>query len=181
MFPDENDGLAATPTTVEIKHESKNAIPWVVFACLVCVTLVLFLFPAFIIQPFRFQSARGLILAMAVRQRAPFWTLLTTGMAFLVAWLLWSHIARWKKAFVVVGLCLASAAAVMARIDYFEWMFHPVPAAGFDSTSNSKVDPSEMVMAVSFNGDARAYPIFEMAYHHILNDVVGGVPIAVTY
>ena len=40
---------------------------------------------------------------------------------------------------------------------------------------------SEMVLALNFNHDARAYPISEMAYHHIVNDVVGGVPVAVTY
>jgi len=98
-----------------------------------------------------------------------------------VAVLLWRRVSRWKKAALVTGLCLACAAAVMARVNYFELMFHPVPAAGFDSAGISKVDSSEMVMAVNFNGDARAYPIFEMAYHHVLNDVVGGVPIAVTY
>jgi hypothetical protein len=38
-----------------------------------------------------------------------------------------------------------------------------------------------MVLALIFNDDARAYPVREMAYHHIVNDVVGGVPVAVTY
>jgi hypothetical protein len=38
-----------------------------------------------------------------------------------------------------------------------------------------------MVMAVKFGADTRAYPIVEMAYHHVLNDTVGGVPIVVTY
>jgi hypothetical protein len=160
---------------------NNRLVPWLLFAGLVCITLALFLVPAFIIQPFRYESPRGLILAMEVRQQAPFWTLLTTGLAFVFALSLWWRISRWKKAVLSIGLCLASAAAVMARVDYFELMFHPVPAAGFDSASNSKVDSAEMVMAVNFNGDARAYPIFEMGYHHVLNDVVGGVPIAVTY
>jgi len=38
-----------------------------------------------------------------------------------------------------------------------------------------------MILAVRFGSDARAYPIREMAYHHVLNDVVAGVPVAVTY
>ena len=38
-----------------------------------------------------------------------------------------------------------------------------------------------MILAVRLGSDARAYPIREMAYHHVLNDVVGGVPVAVTY
>jgi hypothetical protein len=38
-----------------------------------------------------------------------------------------------------------------------------------------------MIMSVRLGDDDRAYPISQMAYHHVLNDVVGGVPIAVTY
>ena len=69
----------------------------------------------------------------------------------------------------------------MARMNYFEWMFHPVQSPQFESETASKLDQSEMVLALRFGNDARAYPIREMAYHHILNDVVEGVPIAVTY
>ena len=69
----------------------------------------------------------------------------------------------------------------MSRVDYFEWMFHPVPVPGFEVGDQSKLDSSEMVMSVRFGSDARAYPIRAMAYHHVVNDVVGGVPVAVTY
>jgi hypothetical protein len=173
--------LNALTTIAAAQDKKKTIVPWLLFAGLSSITLALFLIPAIIIQPFRFQSPRGLLVAMAIRQRAPFWTLLTLGAALVVALVLWHRISRGKKAVLIFGLCLASGAAAMARVDYFEWMFHPVPAAGFDSASSSKVDKSEMVMAVNFIGDARAYPIFEMAYHHVLNDVVGGVPIAITY
>jgi len=71
--------------------------------------------------------------------------------------------------------------AVMSRLNHFEWMFHPVDSAKFDAESSSKLGAGEMILAVRYGADARAYPIREMAYHHILNDVVGGVPIAVTY
>jgi Protein of unknown function (DUF3179) len=60
-------------------------------------------------------------------------------------------------------------------------MFHPVDSAQFESESASKLENSEMIVALRFNDDARAYPIREIAYHHILNDVVSGVPVAVTY
>jgi hypothetical protein len=69
----------------------------------------------------------------------------------------------------------------MARLNYFEWMFHPIESQQFESVSASKLANSEMILTVRFGSDARAYPIREMAYHHILNDVVEGVPIAVTY
>jgi hypothetical protein len=60
-------------------------------------------------------------------------------------------------------------------------MFHPIPGPQFLAQSESKLDPKEMIMSVRLGGDDRAYPISQMAYHHVLNDVVGGVPIAVTY
>jgi hypothetical protein len=78
-------------------------------------------------------------------------------------------------------MVVVAFSAVMARLNYFEWMFHPIPSAQFESASASKLDKSEMILAVRYGDDARAYPIREMAYHHILNDVVAGVPVAVTY
>ena len=42
-------------------------------------------------------------------------------------------------------------------------------------------DPAEMVLGVDLNGEARAYPIGLLAQHEIVNDTVGGHPIAVTY
>jgi hypothetical protein len=56
-----------------------------------------------------------------------------------------------------------------------------VDSPRFETEAESKLDRGEMILAVSFGSDARAYPILQMAYHHVLNDVVNGVPIAVTY
>jgi hypothetical protein len=38
-----------------------------------------------------------------------------------------------------------------------------------------------MVMSVSIGGETHAYPIRALGYHHIVNDVVGGVAVAATY
>ena len=78
-------------------------------------------------------------------------------------------------------MVLIAFSAVMARINYFEWMFHPVRSPQFEAEAQSKLDPVEMIMAVRFGNDTRAYPIREMAYHHIVNDLVGTVPVAITY
>ena len=43
------------------------------------------------------------------------------------------------------------------------------------------LDPNEPVVALVIDGDARAYPIRAMVWHEIVNDVVGGVPVSVTY
>ncbi len=158
-----------------------NTTKYLALACLVLLNLALFFVPAVIIRPFSYQSPRFLVVAMAVKQYAPFLTVLSTLGILVLVGVLWRRVSLWKKAVLVLGVFLATGAAVMARVDYFEWMFHPLLAAGFEPAESSKLDTSEMVMTVAFGHEARAYPIREMAYHHVLNDVVGGVPIVVTY
>ena len=80
-----------------------------------------------------------------------------------------------------MALALSAASAVMVRQNYFEWMFHPITSAGFVSPGDARLGDKEMVIAMRIGQEARAYPIVQMAYHHILNDMVAGVPIAATY
>jgi hypothetical protein len=41
--------------------------------------------------------------------------------------------------------------------------------------------PDDEVFGVVVEGRARAYPVPMIAYHHVVNDAIEGVPIAVTY
>ena len=41
--------------------------------------------------------------------------------------------------------------------------------------------PHEPVISVAIGGEARAYPLRVMIWHEIVNDTVGGMPIAVTW
>ena len=43
------------------------------------------------------------------------------------------------------------------------------------------MEPDEPVLGVSINGDNRAYSVPMLSRHEIVNDVVGGEPIAVTW
>ncbi len=40
---------------------------------------------------------------------------------------------------------------------------------------------SDTVIGLEINGEAKAYPIFILVWHEIINDNVGGIPVAVTY
>ncbi len=40
---------------------------------------------------------------------------------------------------------------------------------------------TEPVIAVSINGESRAYPLRILTWHEIVNDTVGGIPVTVTY
>ncbi len=43
------------------------------------------------------------------------------------------------------------------------------------------LEPDDIVLGVIWNSDARAYPVSQMAYHHIANDTIAGEPFLVTY
>jgi hypothetical protein len=45
----------------------------------------------------------------------------------------------------------------------------------------SDIGDREMVIGVVINGDARAYPLATMSVHEIVDDDIGGQPIAVTW
>jgi hypothetical protein len=47
--------------------------------------------------------------------------------------------------------------------------------------SDEQMNPDEQVLGVSINGESRAYSIPMLSRHEIVNDTVGGVPIAVTW
>jgi hypothetical protein len=154
---------------------------WILFFLCSLATTGLFFIPAFIIRPFRYQAPRALFVAMALHQHAPLLTLIAALACFALAFTLWRTVGLWRRSLLVITLLVVAFSAVMARQNYFEWMFHPIDGPQFVAQAASKLDPKEMTLAVAFGGDARAYPISQMAYHHVLNDVVGGVPIAVTY
>jgi uncharacterized protein DUF3179 len=160
---------------------SRARFLWIALATFSLVGFGAFMFPAFIIRPFRYQAPRALLWAIEIRQRAPIVSLLCAIVSFLLIAMLWRSANKWMKAVLSLVAIAVTFSAVMSRLNYFEWMFHPVDSAKFDAESSSKLGTDEMILAVRYGTDARAYPISEMAYHHILNDVVGGVPIAVTY
>jgi hypothetical protein len=159
----------------------QNRPLWLAWLASALVAIGLFFIPAYIIQPFKHQTPIGLTIAMALRQRAPWGTLAAAVFCLLLALVLWQAANLWRKIVLALVMVLVVFSTVMARLNYFEWMFHPVPSAQFETAAESKLDKGEMIMAVRFGADARAYPINEMAYHHVLNDVVEGVPIVVTY
>ena len=54
------------------------------------------------------------------------------------------------------------------------------PAFLTDGESNYLPD-DDLVLGLESGGEARAYPIRMLTYHHIVNDVVAGSPVLVTY
>lgn len=51
----------------------------------------------------------------------------------------------------------------------------------FVSAQDTNLQNGDLVLGLEINGDARAYPLDILVWHEIVNDVVGGEPVAVTY
>jgi Protein of unknown function (DUF3179) len=165
----------------DMSKQPGNRGLWILLGLLTIFALTLFFIPAFVIRPFTHQSERGLRLAIAVKRIAPVFTLAVLAGVLALAWRLWRNSSNWLRAGIVVAMLLTVVSTVMVRQNYFEWMFNPIKAAGFIPASDAKLSDTEMVMAVRIGDEARAYPIVQMAYHHILNETVANVPIVVTY
>lgn len=160
---------------------SDSRVPGALAVVLTALCLASFFIPAFIIRPFRYQSPHALSLAITVKSIAPALSAVSLIALLCVAVKLWGRVSLLARMGLVIAVLVGGACAVMTRLNYFEWMFRPIQSAGFVPAAQAHLADKEMVMAVRFGTEARAYPILQMAYHHIVNDTVAGVPIVVTY
>ena len=158
-------------------------VAWVALLLIVLVGLAMVVIPVFIIMPFKAQTERGMELSYSLRNWSPIVTLVGSVLALALAVWLWPRARRWwRKAALVVILLPLLAATWFARQNHFEWMFNPLANAAYARTGEASfVADTDMVIAVEHNGEAVAYPVRLIAYHHIVQDTVGGNAIVATY
>jgi hypothetical protein len=151
-----------------------------VFLCLIaCATIAV---PLYVIRPFRAQNAAALAVALSVRRWGPWLAPLCAAASIPFMLRTWRIARRWTARAPSAILCaLTILFAVLVQINIYEIMFHPVEGLRFVTASRSKVLDDDIVLAISIGGQSRAYPIRTIGYHHIVNDWVGGVPVAATY
>jgi hypothetical protein len=164
------------------KSRPRRRLAGIVLFLLVLSALALVAVPVWLIRPFVPQTPDGLAVAFSLRRWAPLATLLIllAGLALAVA--IWRG-GRWgSRTLAVLAVVPLLAAAGLARFNIFEKMFSPLDNARFASVAEANwVEEGDPVLAVTQGGEAAAYPIRQLAYHHIVQDVVGGVPVAATY
>jgi uncharacterized protein DUF3179 len=156
---------------------------WFVLLLLALIGLAVVIIPVWIVQPFKPQTDVGLRISYVLRSWSPLVTAIAAAAALvLVIWLFPGARRWWRKAALVVILLPLLAATWFARQNHFEWMFHPLAQTAYAKTSDAAfVADTDIVLAVENNGEAAAYPVRQMAYHHLVHDVVGGTPIVATY
>lgn len=154
------------------------------FVLLLCLGVSLFclLYPIYVIRPFRHQGAGELRVALAVLLVRPVLMWVCAGLVLVSAW--WycrTDVPRWRRIVAAAGAVAICGSAALARVNVYELMFHPAGQPSFTPAGQVQLDADEMVIAVRVEGQARAYPIRSISYHHIINDVVNGRPITATY
>jgi hypothetical protein len=154
---------------------------WFLLSIVAALALAVVFIPAWVIQPFRPQSPRGLEVSYALKRIAPYITIAALIACVAMMIKLWRG-ARWSRIALVLLLIPPAVSAWFSRQNHFEWMFNPLPNAGYvRADAATFVGDNDLVMAVVRNGEAAAYPIRQLAYHHVVMDTVGRVPIVVTY
>jgi hypothetical protein len=168
--------------TAKPNTKMRRRLAWALLFLLPLAALALVAIPVWIVMPFKHETEEGLRLAYALKRWSPTVTLLVAAAVLaLVGWL-WRGARWWGKAIFVILLLFTAIPVWFARQNHFEWMFNPITEVAHSQTADATyVEEDDKVLAVEINGDPVAYPIRQMAYHHVVNDVVGGVPIAATY
>ncbi len=155
---------------------------WLSLLLIVVATVTMVAIPVFVIIPFKAQTPAGVEWSYWLRRVSPVATVIATILFLALCVKLWRGARWWSRLVLPVLLAPLLAVTWFARQNHFEWMFNPLPNAGYARVSEAGfVADTDMVMAIDLNGEAVAYPVRQMAYHHVINDVVGGKPITATY
>ena len=158
----------------------RNSYFWL--ALVLATALFFFCYPIYVIWPFRHQDQQELQIALGVKRWASLATSACTIIGVIAAIRVWLLHRNWlPRTLVVVLALLTVAVSVLTRVNIYEQMFHPLEHPTFADISKTKLGDVEQVIAIRVAGTARAYPIRVLSYHHIVNDVVGGLPVVATY
>ncbi len=87
--------------------------------------------------------------------------------------------SKWLTIFVLLLL-----AVIMYMVKFemaADTMFYEPGYMQMEPIATNKVSNDRLVLGVALNGEARAYPIQYIGYHHKVFDTIGGKPIMVTY
>jgi hypothetical protein len=91
--------------------------------------------------------------------------------------------ANWKRKWLLfIPLALVAVIIYMANFQMAaDHMFYQPEKKLMVNAAANEVDSNRLVIGVVNNGEAKAYPIRFIGYHHQVQDTIGGKPVIVTY
>ena len=108
----------------------------------------------------------------------------------IIGWLLvlpaafyfFKHAKTWKK--ILLGFVLTFYAFVFYMFNFrflADKMFYQPKNKVLVEVDKNTVDTNQLIIGAIINGQAKAYPIQIIGYHHQVQDTLGGEPVMVTY
>jgi hypothetical protein len=89
-----------------------------------------------------------------------------------------------KRSKIVLSVALVLYAVIFFFANFkleADKMFYQPGQKIFADANTNKVQVGKLVIGVAFNGEAKAYPIQFIGYHHQVRDTIGNTPVMVTY
>lgn len=146
---------------------------WLILLMIALAVFAVIAIPVWLIQPFAPQTEKGLQISYLLKSWSPLLTIFAALVSVGLCVFIWSESRRWlAKAFLIFPLLIVFACVWFARQNHFEWMFNPLAQSAYARANQTDfVADDDMVLAIEIGGEAVAYPVRQMAYHHIVQDV----------
>lgn len=158
-------------------------INWLLLIIIAITAFAMVAIPVYLIRPFAPQTENALTISYYLRSWSSTLTIIFMVVALFLSIQIWRNSKRWFTNIpLILPLFVIGFSAWFAQQNHFLWMFNPLTNSAYAKVSEVNfVKDDEMVLAVNINGESVAYPVLQMAYHHVVQDVVGGQPITATY
>jgi hypothetical protein len=91
--------------------------------------------------------------------------------------------SSWSKKW-LPALPLLLLSVIIYLVNFYmaaDHMFYQSKKISLVNAMENKVDTNRLVIGIVNNGEAKAYPIRFLGYHHQVQDIIGGKPVMVTY
>lgn len=90
--------------------------------------------------------------------------------------------SRKRKRLLIIPVVVVAAIIYMTNFKMAaDHMFYQPKKLLMANAAENKVDTGRSVIGVTMNGEAKAYPIQFLGFHHQVQDTIGGKPVMVTY
>ena len=97
-------------------------------------------------------------------------------------WRVFRYGKWWKKITLSIFVLLYAGIFYLVNFKFLaDKMFYQPKNKMLATVADNKVDSSKLVIGVNINGQAKAYPIEIIGYHHQVQDTVGGEPVMISY
>ncbi|MBL7700133.1 MAG: DUF3179 domain-containing protein [Chitinophagaceae bacterium] len=154
------------------------------FLLFVCLLILIFaeIFRVYLVMPYPGSQVKNTILFAHWLNVNITWIRILSGAVLLgIIFSLFAKGQAWEK--LILSVTVISYGAVFYLFNYklaADKIFYQ-PNINVNSYANDSLDRSKLVIGVTIQGEAKAYPIQLIGYHHQVRDTVGNTEVMITY